>query len=174
MLSARFLGPSGYGLITYTASVVAFAAPLMYLGFTSVLVQELIAHPEKEGETLGTAIFSGLISGVLCIGGACAFVAAANRTREALIVCALYSTILLFQGMEMIIYWFQARLLSKYTSLISLAAYVTVSAYRIYLLASQKSIYWFAVSNSLDYLLIAVMSLVFYRKLGGRRLTFSR
>lgn len=68
MLSARFLGPSGYGLITYTASVVAFAAPLMYLGFTSVLVQELIAHPEKEGETLGTAIFSGLISGVLCIG----------------------------------------------------------------------------------------------------------
>lgn len=109
MLSARFLGPSGYGLITYTASVVAFAAPLMYLGFTSVLVQELIAHPEKEGETLGTAIFSGLISGVLCIGGACAFVAAANRTREALIVCALYSTILLFQGMEMIIYWFQAR-----------------------------------------------------------------
>ena len=174
MLSARFLGPSGYGLITYTASVVAFAAPLMYLGFTSVLVQELIAHPEKEGETLGTAIFSGLMSGVLCIGGACAFVAAANRTREALIVCALYSTILLFQGMEMIIYWFQARLLSKYTSLISLAAYVTVSAYRIYLLASQKSIYWFAVSNSLDYLLIAVMSLVFYRKLGGRRLTFSR
>ena len=137
MLSARFLGPSGYGLITYTASVVAFAAPLMYLGFTSVLVQELIAHPEKEGETLGTAIFSGLISGVLCIGGACAFVAVANRTREALIVCALYSTILLFQGMEMIIYWF-------------------------------------AVSNSLDYLLIAVMSLVFYRKLGGRRLTFSR
>lgn len=174
MLSARFLGPSGYGLITYAASVVAFVAPIMYLGFTSVLVQELIAHPEREGETLGTAIFSGLISGTLCIGGACAFVAVANRTKEAVIVCALYSTILIFQSLEMIVYWFQARLLSKYTSLISLAAYVAFSAYRIYLLAAQKSIYWFAVSGALDYLLISVAALIAYRRLGGRRLSFSR
>ena len=32
MLSARYLGPSGYGLINYAASVVAFVTPIMQLG----------------------------------------------------------------------------------------------------------------------------------------------
>lgn len=57
MLTARFLGPSGFGLINYAASIVSFVAPIMYLGLTGVLVQELVTHPEREGEILGTSIF---------------------------------------------------------------------------------------------------------------------
>ena len=49
MLSARFLGPSNYGLIKYAASVVAFAMPLMKLGLDATLVHELVENPEKEG-----------------------------------------------------------------------------------------------------------------------------
>ena len=29
MLSARYLGPSGYGLISYAASIVTFVVPVM-------------------------------------------------------------------------------------------------------------------------------------------------
>lgn len=32
MLTARFLGPSNFGLINYAASIVAFVTPIMYLG----------------------------------------------------------------------------------------------------------------------------------------------
>ena len=32
MISARYLGPSNYGVITYVSSVVAFALPIMQLG----------------------------------------------------------------------------------------------------------------------------------------------
>ena len=32
MLSARYLGPSGYGLLSYAAALTAFAIPLMQLG----------------------------------------------------------------------------------------------------------------------------------------------
>ena len=57
--------------------------------------------------------------------------------------------------------------------MISLCAYGVVSGYKIFLLATGKSIYWFAVSNALDYLLIGAALIVTYRKLGGGQFRFS-
>ena len=88
-------------------------------------------------------------------------------------VVALYSTILVAQALEMIQYWFQAKLLSKYTAIVSLSSYVVVSAYKIYLLATEKSVYWFALSYAIDSLIIAILLLGFYKKLGGQKLTAS-
>lgn len=173
MLTARLLGPSNFGVINYASSIVAFAAPVMQLGLTGILVQELVGTPEKEGEILGTAITLSFISAILCIGGVFSFVSIANHGEtETIIVCVLYSILLIFQALEMMIYWFQARLLSKYSSVISLTAYVIISGYKIFLLATQKSVYWFAVSNALDYMLIAAGLFIVYRKLGGAKLSF--
>lgn len=173
MLTARFLGPSNFGVINYASSIVAFVAPIMYLGLTGVLVQELVSSPENEGKILGTSITLSLVSSVLCVGGVIAFVSVANKgERETVIVCALYSILLIFQAIEMMVYWFQAKLLSKYSSSVSLVAYVAVSAYKIFLLATKKSIYWFAVSNAFDYMLIAVGLMIVYKKLGGNKLCF--
>lgn len=174
MLSARFLGPSGYGIINYAASVVAFVAPVMQLGLNSTLVQEFIHAPEKEGETLGTALVMSLCSGILCIIGVIAFSMVANHGEKVtVLVCALYSLLLVFQALEISQYWYQAKLKSKYTSIVMLLAYVLISAYRIILLASGGSIYLFAVSQAIDYMLISVALLVIYNKLGGQKLAFS-
>lgn len=174
MLTARFLGPSKFGLINYAASIVAFVTPIMYLGLNAVLVQEIINFPEKEGQTLGTAILMSLTSAFFCIVGIVAFTSIANRgERDTIIVCALYSILLIFQSIEISIYWFQAKLQSKYSSLVALLAYIIVSVYKIYLLITNKDIYWFAVSNALDYMIIAGLLLIIYRKLGGQRLSFS-
>lgn len=174
MLTARYLGPSNYGLITYASSLVAFVAPVMQLGFSNILVREIVENPDSEGERLGTAMLLSLISSAACIVGVTLFAAIANENEPTtVLVCFLYSLILLFQAIEHINYWFQAKYLSKYTSIISLCAYVVVSAYKIFLLATRKSIYWFALTNALDALLIAVGVAVFYRRLGGQKLRFS-
>ena len=174
MFSARYLGPSNYGLITYAASITAFMLPIMQLGLRSTLVQELIEHPKKEGETLGTAITMNIVSSLLCIVGISAFTMVANAgERTTIIVCALYSINLIFQALEMIQYWFQAKLLSKYTSVTMLFAYVVVSAYKIFLLVSGKNIYWFAISHAIDYALISGGLFVIYKKLGGQKFSFS-
>lgn len=174
MLSARFLGPSGYGLINYAASIVAFAAPIMYLGLNSVIVQELVSNPEGEGKTLGSAIGMSFFASFFCIGGVMAFVLIANKGEtDTFIICSLYSILLISQSLEMIIYWFQAKLLSKYSSIVSLIAYIVISIYKIILLATGQSVYLFAISNALDYLIIALLSFGYYKKLGGQKLSFS-
>ena len=174
MFSARYLGPSNYGLITYAASITAFMLPVMQLGLRSTLVQEFIEHPKKEGETLGTAITMNIVSSLLCIVGITAFTMIANSDEpETIIVCALYSINLIFQAFEMIQYWFQAKLLSKYTSITMLFSYIVVSAYKIYLLVAGKNVYWFAVSQAIDYALISVALFVIYKKLHGQKFSFS-
>lgn len=169
MLSARFLGPSNYGLIKYAASVVAFAMPLMKLGLDATLVHELVEHPEKEGEIIGTSLLMNFASGLACMGGVFAFSRIMNAGEtETIIVCVLYSISLVFAALEMIQYWFQYKLMSKYSSLVMLGVYFVVSAYKIFLLATEKSVYWFAVSNSVEYGLVAILLVVIYLKKGGK------
>ena len=174
MLSARYLGPSNYGLINYAASVVAFVIPVMQLGFRSTLVQEFVEYPDQEGETLGTALLLNVLSSLACIVGVIAFVRIANpHETTTYLVCFLYSLNLIFQALEMIQYWFQAKLMAQYIATASLFAYIFVSAYKIYLLFSAKSVYWFAVSQVLDYLVIAAILTFVYYRLGGPPMTFS-
>ena len=175
MLTARYLGPSNFGLITYASSLVAFVLPIMQLGFSNILVQEVVNNPDREGKTVGTSMFLSVCSSFFCIIGVTAFAFIANHDEPVTItVCLLYSLILIFQALDLMQYWFQAKYLSKYTSIVSLCAYLVVSAYKIYLLVTAKSVYWFAISNAFDYALISISIIVIYHKLGGQKLSFSK
>lgn len=174
MLTTRYLGPSNYGLISYAASITSFMIPVMQLGLRNTLVQEIVNDPESEGTILGTSLVMNLISAVFCIIGIFTFTLIANRGETTtIIVCLLYSTNLIFQALEMIQYWFQAKLLSKYQAVTSLISYVIVSAYKTYLLITGKDIYWFAISYAIDYMLISFALIALYRKLGGGKFRFS-
>lgn len=175
MLSARYLGPSNYGLISYAASVVAFMVPVMQLGMRSTLVQEYVVSPEREGQILGTSLVLNLLSGVACIVAVACFAAASSAGDQVtILICSLYSLQLIFQALEMLQCWFQAKLLSKYSSLAMLGGYIIVSAYKIFLLVTRKSVYWFALSHSVEFCVIGAAMIVIYKRLGGQRLSFSR
>ena len=174
MVTARYLGPSDYGLINYAASVTAFLIPFMQLGLQSTLVQEYILAPEKSSEILGTSMVMTGVSALLSIMGVIGFSLVANWGEPAtILVCTLYGLTLLCQAMEMIQYWFQAKMLSKYSALAMLVAYLVISAYKVYLLVSGKSVYWFAVSHALEYGMSGVLMFVVQRRMDGGKLCFS-
>lgn len=171
LITARYLGPSNYGVITYVASVVAFAMPIMQLGLKHTLVKEFVNSPDKEGVILGTSMMLNVISSIFCMIGSIAFVCIVNAGEtETIIVCTLYSLSLLFNATEMTQYWFQSKLLSKYPSVAALVAYAIVALYKIYLLVTQKSVLWFAFSNAIDYFFISLILIIIYKKVGGKPL----
>lgn len=173
-LSARYLGPSNYGVIDYAAAIAAFAVPIIQLGLRATLVHEFISAPDKEGEIIGTSLLMSVSASLLGILGVFSFTYIANHDEpQTILVCVLYSTSLIFQATEMIQYWFQSKLLSKYVAITSLIAYTGVSVYRCILLITKRSVYWFALSHSLDYLFISICLFVIYRKLAGQKLKVS-
>lgn len=174
MFVARYLGPSNYGLINYAASIVAFVVPIVQLGLGNIQVQELVENPTDEGKILGTTLLLSFLSAIAGIAGVVSFAAIANEGEsETIVVCALYSTILFFQGAELLHFWFQAKYISKYASIVSVVAFAIVSLYKVFLLVSGKSVLWFAIANPIDYILILIALILIYNKLGGAKLTFS-
>ena len=163
LLTARFLGTSKFGSISYAMAVVSFAVPIMRLGFSNIMVQEIVQNPEREGKALGTGIFLNFISSLCCIIGVVSFAYVANPgDTETVIVCALYSIKLMFEACDIMTYWYQAKLMSKYSAIVNLIVHFVVMGYRIYLLATSKSVYWFAVTAALDYLLGCIGIYVIY------------
>jgi O-antigen/teichoic acid export membrane protein len=154
---------------------VSFVIPIVKLGFDATLVKELIDKPHKEGEILGTSFTLNFISSILSIFSVFLFASFANAGETAtIIVCVLYSLMLLFTVLEMTQFWFQYKLLSKYSSVVMLISYFCVSAYKIFLLITEKSVYWFAVSHSIEYGLIGLLLIIIYFRLDGQKLSFSK
>ena len=174
LLTARYLGPSNYGLVNYALAYTTFFYSVCTLGINSILVKALIDEPEHEGEALGTTFVlqtaASLLSALMILG----IVRLADGSEPlTILVTALCTIGLFFRVFEMLIYWFQAHLLSKYAAISSTVAYILTSAYRLLLLIQGKSVHWFALATSVDYLAVAVLLLLFYRKCKGPGMRFS-
>lgn len=174
LLTARYLGPSNYGLINYATSFTSFFAAICTLGINSLLVKELVDRPQKEGEVLGTALVLQAISSLLSAITIVAVASIIDRDEPiTILVVALCSLGLLFQIGNVFNYWFQRHLKSKYTAMIAFVAYIATSVYRIVLMVSGSNVTWFALAASVDHVCVAALLLLCYRKNNGQRLVFS-
>ena len=174
IITARYLGPGNYGLINYAASYTTFFTSICTLGINSIIVKNFVDKPEDEGISLGTTFVLRSISTFLSIGVIVGIIRVVDRDEQLTrIVVGLYSISLFFQVFDTFRQWFQAKLLSKYYAVATLISYLIVSAYKVFLLASGKSVEWFAISNSIDYLIGAIFLYFFYKKLNGPKLVFA-
>ncbi len=173
-ITMRYLGVEKYGLISYAAGLVAFVSPIMQLGLNATMVHEIIDRPDEEGKVVGTVIGMTGLSSVLCIIGIISFSMIANAGEtDTIIVCAVYSVMLLFHSFEMIHFWFQSKLMSKYSAIAMLCSYVVVTVFQVLLVIVKADVYFFAISYSLDYFLIAIILVVIFKKKSGQKLSFS-
>ena len=90
-----------------------------------------------------------------------------------MIICALYGIKLIFEATDLMSYWYQAKLMAKYSSVISLIVHFVVLGYKIYLLVSLKSVYWFAVSSALEYCLCSIGMYIIYHFKKTQKLSIS-
>lgn len=174
VISARFLGPANFGMVSYAGSIITFLTPIAGLGINSILAYECIQKPEEEGTIMGTAMLLQLLSGLLCIFAAIAFALVFERNDPLVVtVIVLYSLELLFKGVAALEYWFQVHYYAKYIAISALITYISVSAYKIILLAMRARVELFALSMCVDYLALGVCYFSCYRKADGPKFQIS-
>lgn len=174
VISARYLGPSNYGILNYGASLVAFFTAICKLGLENVIIKEYVERRKENGKLLGTALVMRLLSSGLSILAIFIIVYILNPNDNLIIlVTMLQSIALIFQAYELIDYWFQSNLNSKYVSIAKIIAYVFVSIYKIALLVLKMPVQWFAFSTSLDYIIILILMFYMYKRNNGQKLQFS-
>lgn len=172
-ISARYLGPSNYGLINLGAAYTALFTPIISLGLYGIIVNEIVNKPNEDGVILGSAVGLRIISAIIssiCILG---LVILTHPKNELLwIVTMLQCTAILFQWSDTFNYWCQSQYNSKAAVCIQLAAYIIASVYKIYLLITQKSVEWFAFSLGVDFILQAIFFVRYFQKEGNCKLKF--
>ena len=174
IFTARYLGPSNFGLVNYAGAYVAFFTSLCTLGINSVIIKDFVDNPDEQGKAIGTTIVlravSSLLSSIMIVG----IVSIVDKGEPVtVIVSALCSIALVFQVFDTINYWFQSRYQSKVTAIAGLIAYIATSVYKIILLILQKSVMWFAFATSVDYIVVAMCLFQAYKMHKGPKLEFS-
>lgn len=174
IMSARYLGPNNYGLIHYGTAWITFFVSVSNLGINSVIIKDFIDHPNDQGEALGSAILLRFISSILSVFVIIGCVIIMNDNEPLTIaVVALQSFGLVFNIFEILNYWFQSQHKSKITAIATLIGYIVTSLYKIILLIFEKDIRWFAFASSVDYIVMAGVLWIAYKKNNGPSLKFS-
>lgn len=174
MIVVRYLGPSDYGLIGYSNSFISFFSSICTLGLNGIIVKELVTNTQKQGEVLGTGIALRVISGFISIIIIQISMKILNPKDNILsIIAFLQSISLIFSSLDLINYWYQSRLESKYSTIIQSAAYIVMCVYKAIILILGKDVRWFAFSTTLDIIVITILLAIAYHKHGGQKLSFN-
>ncbi len=147
---ARYLGPENYGTISYVVAFAGLFSFIASLGVDGILNRELVAHPEKKDELMGTAFRLKLIGGFLAffVTVVAAFIFESSWLIRSLI--SLYSLVFIMQAVSVISIFFQANVLSKNNVRAVFIATLISSILKVILILSGKGIIWLALIYFLD------------------------
>lgn len=174
MVTARYLGVDNYGIINYVASFIAFFTPICSLGLEGIIIKELVDNPDKQGEVIGTAMGMRVCSSLLSMIAILLLLTFLNPGDTVMLGVAVFqSLILIFNTADLFEFWYQSRLESRKSVKMKIISYFLVAIYKILILVFHKSIYWFALTNTLDMMVAYALLFLSYRRDNGSQLTFS-
>ena len=173
MLVTRYLGPGAYGRLTYVFSYIQLFLPVCALGMNDILVKTILDNKDRSDEVMGTIIGLRLLVSGICVFCSIALVSLINQDPSYRMIAILQSLSLAFYSFDSIIYFFQAKLLSKNVGIVLSLSYILVSVFRITGILLKKGILWFGFAMSLDYIVQAVLLLYAYFR-NGYKLHFTK
>ncbi len=166
---ARYLGPEGFGLLSYVIAYVGLFGALTKLGFDGIIVRDVVRKPHLTDEILGTAFFLKLVGGLVLIGVSIAGIRIMRPGEPlVLVMTAVVGAGYLFRAFETIEFWFRSQLKSKYAVLAQSGAFLIGAAYRILLILGGAGVVYFAATPLIEAALGALGLVVGYRWFGHR------
>lgn len=112
---ARYLGVENFGKLNYAIALVGLFLPFSTLGLPTIVIRDIVENPLKTNEIMGTAFICHLIGGFI-------FFVLANwislliNHQDGLILSLIFvlSFSGFFQSFNVIDYWFQSQVQSRY------------------------------------------------------------
>lgn len=157
---ARYLGPEQFGIYSYAAAFVALFGAIARLGLDGIVVRDLVNHPEERDIYLGTAFWLKLTGSLLTLSMlAIAVQLTGNNARTNLYIFIIGSG-LIFQSFDVVDFYFQSKVLSKYVSICRVVQLALSSVLKLYFIFIQADLFWFVLVSLVDQISLA-LSLVF-------------
>jgi O-antigen/teichoic acid export membrane protein len=164
---ARYLRPEAFGLLNYSISFVGIFSALSTLGLEQIIVRELSRNPERKEELLGTGVALKLAGSVVLILVMGIFMISMRQDSFTNMLILIIAAAEIFKCFEVINYFYQSQVKSKYVVRTQMFINLFVSLVKIAMVYLQMPLVWFAVIVMINSVLNGAGYVFTYSKQSG-------
>ncbi len=160
---ARYLGPEQFGLFNYALSFVFLFSILADLGLEPIVVRELVKDGPRENIVLGSSFalkLAGSLIAVFLVVMTTQILSMGSSTRVVLLVMSLR---LIFLSPRVLDFYFQSKVLSKYTVYSLLASLVVTAVLCLAFIYQKLPLIYFVWAVILEAVVASVGLLIIYQ-----------
>lgn len=161
---ARYLGPETFGLLSYAQSLVGLFGAIATLGLNSIIVRELLSKRIDNDSLLGTAFALKLVGAFAVLAFLFVTVNIIPTDSYTKLIIFIIASSTIFQSFNVIDFFFQAKVLSKYVVYSGFAVMLLSTPLKIFLLVYNAPLEAFALTVVFDNLILAIGLVFFYLK----------
>ena len=160
---ARYLGPGQLGVFSYAVAFAAIFSSIAKLGFDGIVVRDLVRQPSQRDIYLGTAFWLKLGGAIIALAAIAFAVQLTSNDRTTNLYIFIIVSGAIFQPFEVIDFYFQSKVLSKFISICKMTQLLLSSLLKIYLVLTGADLFWFVVVSLVDQATLAVALYIVYR-----------
>ncbi len=158
----RYLGPDQFGLYSYAISFYGLFVAFVSLGLESISIRELVKHPEKRDEILGSVFYTQLLGAVIAISliALTLLITAEEIFTSSLILIISVSSF--FQTFNVIDYYFRSTVKAKYSVYVLFTSILLVSLIKFALIIIKAPLIYFIIAFALEFVFNAIGYFIVY------------
>jgi len=166
---ARYLGPEQFGLLNYALAFVTLFTAVANLGLYGIVVRDLVQDPANADTTMGTSFVLSVLGGfsAFCLSLLAISYARPDDALSKFIV-VLLSLLMVFKATDVVRYWFESQVQSKYVVWMENGIFLAVSTVKIGLIVVEAPLIAFVWAMFVESLIVAVGLLGIYAWKGGK------
>jgi O-antigen/teichoic acid export membrane protein len=165
---ARYLGPDQFGIFNYAIAFVAIFGVIAKLGLDSLVVKEVVHTPEQSDAYMGTAFWLKTGGAALTVVAGLGYIFFSDEPDATRFYIFLLTLGLFFQAFEVVDFYFQAKVLSKFVSICKNVQLAISCAVKLYLVYIKADLLAFIAVQFLDQVTLGLTQLLVYRIYSGR------
>ncbi|UKT63313.1 flippase [Pedobacter mucosus] len=169
LIIARYLGPNGYGELSFGLALVAILAAIGALGLDTFIIREIIQEPTKGNEILGTSLWLRIATnGILIPIAIGIYLISHNITKSPgkplTLMIGLLAIASFFKSFNVIDAYFQSQVKSKYVVHVQNICLIVSAIVKIALVYFNMPLIYFALAFVFDGLILAIGLVTVYQK----------
>ena len=160
---ARFLGPEQFGTLSYAQAFVGLFGAFATLGMDGIVIKHLVKDDENRDLLLGTAFTLKLLGAMVAVFIISIVTVTTSNDNKEVIIITIIASALVFQSLNVIDFYFQSIVLSRYIVIVNLISQLVVSLIRIALILAEAPLITFAYVILFDAVILAVGYIYIYK-----------
>ncbi|HQG57744.1 MAG TPA: flippase [Candidatus Dojkabacteria bacterium] len=182
---ARYLGPSDMGIFNYALVIIGIFSVFSFLGLDSIIIRDITQkivpsnkfteekeinnRISKESNTiLGTAFVIKLVGGFVVIALSTIFTyykIATNPQLDFVLlpIIIILSSRYILSSFDVIDFWYQSKVASKYVVIARSIAFLVMSALKVLIILTSKGLIYFAIILFIETVIATVLLIIQFR-----------